>query len=231
MSKDTKKPIVYAFIDSQNLNLGVQSLGWKLDFKKFRLYLKNKYGVDRAYLFIGLVPGNEQLYEHLSASGYKLVFKPTVAYDIGGKKTHKGNVDAELVLYAAAKKYNSYDKAIVVSGDGDFSCLVEYLIEKNKLLHVMTPTRSFSKLLRDYLKYIVMIDKLRGSLEYKQSKQSKNQSVRSVETLGRTGKSSRSSGRYETLGLPKHGDTKNIAKQRQKVNKPSKKPKNRQEKK
>jgi hypothetical protein len=44
MNKDTK-PIVYAFIDSQNLNLGTQSAGWKLDFRKFRLYLKNKYGV------------------------------------------------------------------------------------------------------------------------------------------------------------------------------------------
>ena len=67
-----KKPVVYAFIDSQNLNLGVQSHGWKLDFKKFRLYLKNKYSVEEAYLFIGLVPGNEKLYSSLSSAGYKL---------------------------------------------------------------------------------------------------------------------------------------------------------------
>ncbi len=215
MSKKVKNLVTYAFIDSQNLNLGVQSLGWKLDFKKIRLYLKNKYNVDRAYLFIGLVPGNEQLYEHLSAAGYKLVFKPTIAYDVGGKKTHKGNVDAEVVLYAAAKKYHAYDKAIIVSGDGDFRCLIEYLMEKQKLLHVMTPNRNFSKLLRDYLKFIVQIDKLKGSLEYKRSK---NQSVRSVETLGRTGRSSRSSGRFETLGLPKHGDKKSVAKKGKKVN-------------
>jgi len=26
----------YAFIDAQNLNLGIQSLGWKLNYKKFR---------------------------------------------------------------------------------------------------------------------------------------------------------------------------------------------------
>ena len=26
-----KKPVVYAFIDSHNLNLGVQSQGWKID--------------------------------------------------------------------------------------------------------------------------------------------------------------------------------------------------------
>lgn len=215
MAAKNKKLTVYAFIDSQNLNLGVQTLGWKLDFKKFRLYLKNKYGVDKAYIFIGLVPGNEQLYEHLSSAGYKLIFKPTVAYDVGGKKTHKGNVDAELVLYSAAKQYRNYDKAIIVSGDGDFRCLIEYLIENHKLLHVMTPNKNFSKLLRDYLKFIVQIDKLRGSLEYKTTK---NQPIRSVETLGRAGKKSRSSGRYETLGLPKHGDKTTLAKKTKKVN-------------
>ena len=212
----SKRPITYAFIDSQNLNLGVQSQGWKLDFKKFRLYLKNKYGVEKAYLFIGLIPGNEQLYSHLSSVGFELVFKPTIAYDVGGNKTHKGNVDAELVLYAAAKMYRDYDRAIIVSGDGDFRCLAEYLIEERKLLHIMTPNRSFSKLLRDFLKYIVQIDKLRGSLEYK-----KHQPIRSVETLGRAGKSSGSSGRYETLGLPRHGDAFNIAKNTKKVNKRS----------
>lgn len=63
MKRKDKTPIVYAFIDSQNLNLGIRSQGWVLDFKKFRLYLKNKYHVEKAYLFIGMVPGNEQLYE------------------------------------------------------------------------------------------------------------------------------------------------------------------------
>ena len=34
----------YAFIDSQNLNLGIQKLGWKLDYRKFRVYLAEKFG-------------------------------------------------------------------------------------------------------------------------------------------------------------------------------------------
>lgn len=190
MKKENKKPVVYAFIDSQNLNLGVRSQGWNLDFGKLRLYLKNKYNVEKAYLFIGFLPTNNSLYQRLNDSGFELVFKPTVQYIENGKKTMKGNVDAELVLYAAAKKYNDYDKAIIVSGDGDFRCLVEYLAEKQKLLHVMTPNRQFSKLLRDFLRYIVQLDKLRVSLEYK-----KHQPLRSVETLGRAGKPSRSSGR------------------------------------
>jgi len=52
------KSSIYAFIDSQNLNLGVRSLGWRIDYKKLRLYLKNKYNVERAFMFIGLVSNN-----------------------------------------------------------------------------------------------------------------------------------------------------------------------------
>lgn len=55
----------YAFIDSQNLNLGIKSQGWQLDFRKFRQYLRSKYKVTKAYLFIGHVADNEKLYDHL----------------------------------------------------------------------------------------------------------------------------------------------------------------------
>jgi len=55
----------YAFIDSNNLNLGIQSLGWKLDFRRFRRYLKEKYRVKVAYMFIGYVPTNQSLYSFL----------------------------------------------------------------------------------------------------------------------------------------------------------------------
>jgi hypothetical protein len=48
----------YAFIDSQNLNLSIQEQGWKLDFGRFRIYLKDQYGVNKAFLFIGYVPTN-----------------------------------------------------------------------------------------------------------------------------------------------------------------------------
>ena len=46
----------YAFIDSQNLNLAVKEQGWKLDFKRFRKYLEDKYEVAKAFIFIGFVP-------------------------------------------------------------------------------------------------------------------------------------------------------------------------------
>lgn len=167
-----KKPTVYAFIDSQNLNLGVQSLGWKLDYAKFRLYLKNKYNVSKAYLFIGQVVGNETLYDNLQNMGYHLIFKPTTQYKVDGKLVTKGNVDAELVLYAAARKFQEYDQALVITGDGDFACLVEYLLEKGKLLHVIVPNDRYSKLLARFTKNIVRVSQLQNKLEYKKTRSS-----------------------------------------------------------
>ena len=170
----TKQPVIYAFIDSQNLNLGVKSAGWNLDFRKFRLYLKNKYEVEKAYLFIGQMTGQESLYDRLQNMGYHLIFKPTTEYKVNGKTVVKGNVDAELVLYASAKVINDYDKAVIVTGDGDFYCLIEYLKEQNKLLHLMVPNNRFSKLLRKFAKDIVRINPLRQKLEYTPTKKTRS---------------------------------------------------------
>lgn len=161
--KSGEKQKVYAFIDSQNLNLGINSLGWKLDFRKFRQYLRQKYGVSEAYLFIGLVDTEATLYANLQRMGYLLIFKPTLELPGG---TVKGNVDAELVLHAMIQ-YPNYDKAIIVSGDGDFHCIIEYLEGKAKLLKVLAPNKHFSGLLRRFYPYIVRVDRLRKSLEYK----------------------------------------------------------------
>jgi len=160
----------YAFIDSQNLNLGVKSQGWKLDWRKFRQYLRNKYNVSKAYLFIGLVAGNEGLYAFLQECGYILIFKPTLDRQVGEKIIIKGNVDAELVLHTMIE-FNNYDKAIIVSGDGDFHCLIEYLEGKKKLLKILTPTKHYSSLLRKFnnKNYIIRIDLLKGSLEQKKT--------------------------------------------------------------
>jgi len=157
----TTESKVYAFIDSQNLNLGIQSLGWKLDWRKLRQYLRNKYNVSKAYAFIGYKAGNEALYTKMQQMGYMVVLKPTMELP---NKTVKGNVDAELVLHTMIH-YKEYDKSIIVSGDGDFHCLAEYLEGQKKLLHILVPNRRYSGLLRKYNNFIVRIDLLRSSLE------------------------------------------------------------------
>lgn len=127
----------FVYIDGANLYKGVEGLGWKLDYKKFRRWLLEKYGVRAAYLFIGLIPKYKELYKHLQESGFTLVFKEVV-YDWDGKP--KGNCDADLVLQAARDTYeNKFDNAILVASDGDYAGLVKFLQEKQKFSVILSP--------------------------------------------------------------------------------------------
>jgi uncharacterized LabA/DUF88 family protein len=153
----------YAFIDSQNLNLSIREQGWVLDFRKFRTYLKDKYGIAKAFVFIGYVPQNQDLYTNLQKDGYILIFKPTLSLP-GGRA--KGNVDAELVLHAMIE-YKNYDKALIITGDGDFYCLVDYLGKNDKLLKLIIPNKNkFSSLYRKMMPHIVFMNNLRDKLEH-----------------------------------------------------------------
>jgi len=77
------------------------------------------------------------LYTSLQNYGYVLIFKPTLKTASG---LVKGNCDAELVLQAMIDK-DKYQKAILVSGDGDFSCLVKYLLQQGKFEKVLSPNK------------------------------------------------------------------------------------------
>lgn len=191
MARRPKKPTTYAFIDSQNLNLGTQRMGWKLDWRKFRKFLLDEYNVSNAYMFIGYMAENEQLYEYMYELGFLIVLKPTLDIttihpeeesaealaaqtsdqkakkeaDDKEKPAVKGNIDADLVLYAM-KEFPNYDKAIIVSGDGDFFGLAEYLEQQGKLANILTPNWQYSSLLKGFESKIVRLDQLRRQLTY-----------------------------------------------------------------
>jgi len=178
----------FAFIDSQNLNLGVQKMGWKMDWRKFRAFLKDQYNVENAYMFIGYMPDYEKLYEQMHDLGYLIVLKPTLEMfetdekrevrtqdEADGKiekRIPKGNVDAELVLYAV-KEMRNYRKAVIVSGDGDFYGLIEYLAKEQKLEKVLTPNWQYSSLLKPFESQIVRLDQKRRELSYKDFRKKK----------------------------------------------------------
>ena len=45
---------IYAFIDASNLFYGGEkSLGWKIDYRKLLIYLKDKYKISKALYFGG----------------------------------------------------------------------------------------------------------------------------------------------------------------------------------
>lgn len=159
---------IYAFIDSQNVNLAVREQGWQLDFRRFRVYLHEKYSVKKAFLFIGYITENQSLYIFLQDAGYIVIFKPTLEYTKKGVRNIKGNVDAELVLQTMIE-YPNYDKAIIVTGDGDFYCLVDYLNKQEKLLRLLVPNvHRYSRLLKSFApNKLDFMNNLQGKLEYK----------------------------------------------------------------
>ena len=126
------------YIDGNNLYRGAKELGFALDYKKFRGWLRQKYNPANIYLFIGLVPSRIKFYAYLQECGFILVFKQTVS--VGG--TVKGNCDAELVLKTVSDFYTkTFEKTILITGDGDFGCLVEFLKQKSVLDCVVVPDK------------------------------------------------------------------------------------------
>mgnify|MGYP003605439299 CR=1 FL=1 len=173
-----KLPNNYAFIDSQNLNLGVQKAGWKMNWRRFREWLRDEYGVTQAFMFIGYMSENEAMYQQMYDHGFLVVLKPTLEIlqvELPSEKPKedkekipvKGNIDADLVLHAM-KELPNYDKAIIVSGDGDFYGLAEYLVSQHKLLKIMTPNSHYSSLLKQFLPYIDNLEAHRSTLAYRQ---------------------------------------------------------------
>ncbi len=134
MKKEFKN---YAYIDGANLHKGVESSAWKLDYRKFRSWIRQKFGVTDAYLFIGLMSKHADLYTSLQSTGYKLIFKEIV-YDGSGKA--KGNCDADLVLQAVRDYYETRPGAtLLVSSDGDYASLVRFWQEKKIHCVIVSP--------------------------------------------------------------------------------------------
>ena len=132
-----KKENNYAYIDGANLHKGVSSLGWKLDYARFRVWLTEKYNVSMAYLFVGLIPKHSNLYKYLQESGFTLVFKEVVYDDKGSPK---GNCDADLVLHTVVDTFGEKsDKIVLVASDGDYASLVKFLQGKDKLRSIISP--------------------------------------------------------------------------------------------
>ncbi len=153
-----RKEIIYVFIDSQNLYKGVKNLGWRINYKKLYILLTRKYQAQKIFYFIGYLSKNNYVYEDLKDIGYILIFKPTMEIKTKDSTQIKGNVDGELILNAMIE-YSSYDKAIIVSGDGDYHCLISYLDKNNKLYKIIVPDgRRYSFLLRKFSPHIVDIN-------------------------------------------------------------------------
>ena len=155
----------FAYIDGANLHKGIESSGWRLDYLRFRVWLLEKYGIKKAYIFLGLIPRYKELYKYLQEAGFVLIFKEVVYNEQGEPK---GNCDADLVLQVTRDAYeNKFDKAILVSSDGDYAGLVKFLLERQKFSTVLSthPKDKCSILLKRIGAKISYINEQRSSLE------------------------------------------------------------------
>jgi uncharacterized LabA/DUF88 family protein len=169
----------FAYIDGANLHKGVKELGWRLDYKKLRVWLSEKYEVRRAYIFLGFIPSNANVYRDLQNWGYTVIFKPTIP---DKHDNVKGNCDAELVLQAVSDMYEErFWKAVIVTGDGDFACLVKFLREKDKFLTLISPNHRWasSLLKKEVSGNIVFLENMRIRFEYAMKKAPERDKTRS----------------------------------------------------
>ena len=135
------------YIDSSNLHAESRKLGVKIDYNKFFQWLCKKYDTRVVYLFMGYIPKNHLIYKRLNSYGYKIIFKETVVLSEINLKI-KGNCDADLVLKICRDYYEqNTDKFVVITGDGDFKCLVNFLLEKSVQIFLLFPSIKSTALL------------------------------------------------------------------------------------
>ena len=153
-----------AYIDGQNLYMGTSksSPKWKVSLSRFRVYLRDKYQVETAYYYLGYVQEGldyEKLYDEIQSAGFIVKFRQHNSAMLGKKK---GNVDSD-IIFAVMKKIAEkadFEKVVLVSGDGDYKMLVDYLIEKDRFEKILFPNKKFSSSLYKKIgaKYFASLD-------------------------------------------------------------------------
>ena len=138
-------------VDLQDIKLSDCSCGtaWEVDLTKFRVYLKENYKVSEAYYFLGnLKDRNEELYKEIQKAGFILVFKE---HHNKAKSRKKGNIDADLVFEVMKNiaDNHEFNQVVLVSGDGDYKKLVNYLISKKRFRKILFPNKEFASSLYD----------------------------------------------------------------------------------
>ena len=158
-----------AFIDGSNLHKSIQRLGWELSLASFRNFLQERYNVGVALLFLGHIPQYREMYEDFRCWGYTPVFKRAFRNRQGRLK---GNCDTELAVHAIAGCCeNDFDNAVLVSGDGDFTCVASFLQGRQKLKAVVAPAKNSCSRSLSCLKQVevVFVEAFRAQLELRET--------------------------------------------------------------
>lgn len=133
----------FAYIDNQNLWMSARYSvrPWEIDMRRFRVYLRDKYDAQTAFLFMGVFEDERMnIYQKFQQFGYILMWKPQPPECISKKK---GNVDTDVVFYMMKDCFEAQEAnhLFLVSGDGDYFRLVSFLLEKNRFGRVLLPSQ------------------------------------------------------------------------------------------
>src|SRR3989338_7314906 len=144
----------YAFIDAANIIYGTRDEGWKVDFKKLYKYLKERYRSKKIFYFAGKDEKNTKqlkFYRLLEKIGYDLILKPVKIYQQeNGHRIRKANCDVDLTFYAMRDK-DLFNRAIFLSGDGDFYVLIKYFLKNKKTVKVIANGKRTAKEIRQLM--------------------------------------------------------------------------------
>jgi uncharacterized LabA/DUF88 family protein len=116
------------YIDGSNLNLSAKNHGLEIDLNLMLLYLKEKYYINSCKYFTPNFKFLETEFEILKQSGVEIIYKKIYRED----KKVKANCDVEISHHITLDvRDGKVDKVILLTGDGDFYSLLEYIESNN----------------------------------------------------------------------------------------------------
>lgn len=128
---------VAIFIDGSNLFYALPKLGIELDYIKLLCWLIAGSRLLRSFFYTGVDPKNEKQLGFLlwmRRHGYRVISKDLVQLPSGSKKA---NLDVEIAVDMMAL-VDSYDTAVLVSGDGDLAYVVQAVSARGARVEVVS---------------------------------------------------------------------------------------------
>lgn len=164
-----KKKNIAIFIDAANIFYSTQTLGWKLDYRKFLDYWKKQGKITGAYFYTAVISNRTKqlnFYKALELIGYEVITKELKI--IRDKKNkiivHKGNFDVKLAIDIILKA-REFDTAILASGDSDFEHVIEYLQTIKKKVIVVSARGHVSRELVKRSNQYLPLEKIKSEVK------------------------------------------------------------------
>lgn len=156
--KSFVKGRIYVFIDAENIFYSQRTLGWKISYEKLMRYFRRECGDDvKCFIYSGKDESNTKqakFFDMLEINGYIVrtkVVKKIRSRD--GSYTWKSNLDIELAFEMVDTK-DSYDTAVLLSGDSDFTLPVDRIKQAGRQIIVMSTRGHISRELLERAKYV-----------------------------------------------------------------------------